>query len=119
MKALTDASFFRAFDRLVAVGNPGLKLNQWTLADTQWQRERHSFSGQGHSFAVEVFTIRKATRAAWTLLLVKEHWWTAAHGDVLKNVQWARPISGRGAEMLAWFRERERSLDESEKRRAT
>ena len=112
MKALTDASFFRAFDRMAAAGNPGFKLNQWSFAGAVWQRERHSFSGVGHSFTVEALTVKQTARPAWTLLVAKENWWAAAHGEALKNVQWARPVAGRGADIVAWFRERERSLDD-------
>ena len=113
MKALTDASFFRAFDRIAAVGNPGFKSNQWSFASAAWQRERHSFSGPGHSFAVEVFTVRQSIRPGWTLLVAKEHWWAPTHGDLLKSVQWARATMGRGSDILAWFREQERSADKS------
>lgn len=108
MKALTDASFLRAFDALVSAGNPGLKRASWNHADAAWQRERHSFSGADHSFAVEVFTVVPAGRTQWKLLVVREHWWMGGDSDAVKSVQWARAASGRTADILAWVRERER-----------
>jgi hypothetical protein len=106
MKALTDASFFRAFDGLVSAGNPGLKRASWSHAGASWRRERHSFSGVDHSFAVEVFTVAAANRGRWTLLVVREHWWLSGANDAVKSLQWARPTSGAAAEILAWLRER-------------
>lgn len=111
MKTLADASFFRAFDRVVAAGNPGLKRAQWTFAEVDWLRERHSFTGADHGFSVEVFRLTRGGRSTWTLLLVKEHWWGGPKKDAVKQLQWARPLAGRGADVLVWLRERERLLD--------
>ena len=77
-------------------------------AGAAWRRERHSFAGADHSFAVEVFTVVPAGREKWKLLVVKEHWWMSGAADAVKSVQWARAASGRTADVLAWMRERER-----------
>ena len=107
MKTLSDAAFFRKFDLLLDAGNPGLKLQSWTFADTNWRRERHSFTGGEYSFVVEVFTILHETRPKWKLIVTKEYWWGADKTDVLKNQRWSRPAQGRRADMLAWFKKQD------------
>jgi len=55
MKSLSSASFFRTFDLLVGVSNPGLKQDRWKVEDVSCVRERHGFNGGTHCFAIEIF----------------------------------------------------------------
>lgn len=107
MKSLSDAAFFRVFDALADVGNPGLKLKSWSFAGAEWRRDRYSISGAAYSFVVEVFTIRHASRPPWTLIAAKEHWWGADQDGAVRSARWARPTSGRRVDILAWFRKQQ------------
>lgn len=109
MKSLSDAAFFRVFDALADAGNPGLKLKSWDFAGAEWRRDRYSIAGADYSFVVEVFTIHHASRPRWTLIAAKEHWWGAEQEGAIRSARWARPTSGRRADILTWFREQERA----------
>jgi hypothetical protein len=111
MKNFAGASFFRTFDLLMSVTNPGAKLSQWVVAGVACRRERHSFAGAGYGFAVEVFQLTRCGRRSWALLVVREFWWGAQAGEPLKRLHWARPIGGRRVDILAWFLEQEGKLD--------
>ncbi|HXI86943.1 MAG TPA: hypothetical protein VNH64_05760, partial [Parvularculaceae bacterium] len=107
MKSLGDAGFFRVFDALAGDGNPGLVLKSWTHEGADWRRDRTSLSSPEYSFIAEVFTLAHAARPKWTLLVVKEHWWAGEEKNAIKSARWARPMAGRKADILAWFRARE------------
>jgi hypothetical protein len=111
VKNFTSPSFFRLFDLLMSTHNPGFKRSKWTLEGVDCARERHSFTGQQHGFAVEIITFAHAGRRGWTLMVVKEYWWIGAEGKDTKLLRWARPTSGRRSDIIAWFRAQEASLE--------
>jgi len=111
MKTLGDTSFFRLFDRLLGASNPRLMRTQWEVDGVECQRERHSFSGPAHGFAMETFTLMRPGRQGWRLLVVKEYWWLAGKDTPLKTLQWAKLVSGRRSDAIAWLAERQSSLE--------
>jgi hypothetical protein len=113
MKNFVSPSFFRLFDLLMSTYNPGLKRAHWTLDGVDCWRERHSYTGRLNGFVVETFTFTRAGRRGWTLMVVKEYWWIGEETKALKTLRWARPISGRRSDAIAWFRDQEAVLDRS------
>lgn len=112
MKTLSDAAFFRVFDRLADCGNPGLKKKSWRFAGADWRRDRYSISGAEASFVIETFFIRHVSRPQWSLLVAKEHWWGGDEQTAVRSGRWARPIAGRRADILAWFKKQESGVIE-------
>jgi hypothetical protein len=116
MKTLASPSFFRTFDLLLAAANPGLRLSHWTQDGVVWERERHSFNGRSHGFAVEVATLTRAGRQGWTLIVVKEFWWAGNHGKELRSSRWAQLLGGRRNDAIGWMREQEKALERESER---
>jgi hypothetical protein len=113
MKSFARPSFFRLFDLLLATSNPGLKLSRWTYDGVEFERERHSAMGPRHGLAIEIFTLTRAGRRGWTLMVTKEYWWAGEESKALKNLRWARPTSGHRADIFSWLRTQEAALDRS------
>jgi hypothetical protein len=107
---LSSASFFQVFDLLVGNGNPGLKLDRWTIDDVYFERERHSFSGRTHCFVIELFVLSRAGRRGWKLIVAKEHWWDGDYKPVIKELRWSRPAEGSRRDIMAWLRAQEIDL---------
>jgi hypothetical protein len=118
MKTFASASFFRTFDLLLAATNPGLKLSRWAQDGVDWERERHSFTGRAHGFAVEVVTMTRSGRQGWTLMVVKEFWWAGNQGKDIRGTRWAHLMSGRRTDALDWMREQERVQERASERYA-
>ena len=74
MKSFAHPSFFRLFDLLLSLTNPGLKRSHWTHDGVQFERERHSVTGPRHGLAIEIFTLTRSGRHGWSLMVVKEYW---------------------------------------------
>lgn len=110
MKSLSGNSFFRLFDMLTATSNPGLKLDRWAVDDVRIERERHSFSGRTHCFAIDVFMLSRPGRRSWTLMVAKEFWWDGGHKRAIKMQGWSRSIDGSRREIMAWVRGQEIDL---------
>jgi hypothetical protein len=104
VKNFAQPSFFRLFDLLVGLTNRGLKRSHWTHEGVEFERERHSATGPRHGLTIEIFTLRRAGRHGWSLMVVKEYWWAGEESKALKNLRWARPTSGQRADILAWLR---------------
>ena len=104
MKNFAHPSFFRLFDLLLSLTNPGLKRSHWTHDGVQFERERHSVTGPRHGLAIEIFTLTRAGRRGWSLMVIKEYWWAGEESKPLKNLRWARPISGQRGDILSWLR---------------
>lgn len=104
MKNFAQPSFFRLFDLLVSLTNGGLKRSHWTHDGVEFERERHSVMGPRHGLTIEIFTLRRAGRRGWALMVVKEYWWAGEETKALKNLRWARPIDGKRADILSWLR---------------
>jgi hypothetical protein len=107
MKTLSSASFFRVFDLMVGTGNPGLKLDRWTIDDVHFERERHSFSGRTHCFVIELFMLSRPGHRGWKLIVAKEHWWDGDYKRVIKELHWARPCEGNRRDIMTWLRRQE------------
>jgi hypothetical protein len=118
MKTFASPSLFRTVDLLLATANPGLKLSHWTQDGVDWERERHSFTGRSHGFAVEVATMTRPGRQGWTMIVVKEFWWAGNHGRELRSSRWAQLLSGRRKDALCWMREQERTMERESERYA-
>jgi hypothetical protein len=104
VKNFAQPSFFQLFDLLVGLTNRGLKRSHWTHEGVEFERERHSATGPRHGLTIEIFTLRRAGRHGWSLMVVKEYWWAGEESKALKNLRWARPTSGQRADILAWLR---------------
>jgi hypothetical protein len=113
VKNFTSPSFFRLFDLLTSTHNPGFRHSKWTLDGVDCARERHSFTGQQHGFAVEIFTLTRPGKRNWSLMVVKEYWWIGQEGRDTKVLRWARPTGGRRDDIIAWFREQDAILERS------
>jgi hypothetical protein len=104
VKSFARPSFFRLFDLLLSMTNPGLKRPHWTHDGVEFERERHSVTGPKHGLAIEIFTLTRSGRNGWSLVVIKEYWWAGQEGKALKNLRWSRPTSGRRGDILAWLR---------------
>jgi len=107
VKSFAHPSFFRLFDLLLSLINPGLKRSHWTHDGVQFERERHSVTGPRHGLAIEIFTLTRSGRHGWSLMVVKEYSWAGEESKALKNLRWARPISGQRSDILSWLRAQE------------
>jgi hypothetical protein len=103
VKNFAQPSFFRLFDLLVSVTNPGFKRSHWTHDGVEFQRERHSFTGPRHGLVVEIFTLTRSGRHGWSLMVIKEYWWAGEESRALKNLRWARPTGGQRRDILTWL----------------
>lgn len=116
MKSFARPSFFRVFDLLLSTTNPGLKHNLWTFDGVEFERERHSFSGPKHGLTIEICTLTRPGRRAWSLIVTKEYWWAGSEGHPFKQLRWARPLSGQRSDLLAWLRKQELDFEHSSPR---
>lgn len=104
MKSLGDPSFFRLFDLLTSMTNPGLKRSHWTHDGVEFERERHSVTGPRHGLAIEISTLTRPGRRHWSLMVIKEYWWAGEESKALKNLRWARLTTGQRNDVLSWLR---------------
>ncbi|HUZ32689.1 MAG TPA: hypothetical protein VMV19_11410 [Xanthobacteraceae bacterium] len=110
MKSFNRPSFFRLFDLLLSLTNPGLKRSYWTHDGVEFERERHSVMTRQHGLAIEIFTLTRPGRRGWSLMVTKEFWWAGEESRALKNLRWARPISGQRGDILTWLRSQEAKI---------
>lgn len=110
VKSLARPSFFRLFDLLVSITNPGLKRPHWSHDGVDFERERHSVMGPRHGFVVEITTLTRPGRRGWSLMVIKEYWWAGEESKALKNLRWARPTSGQRGDILSWLRTQEAKI---------
>lgn len=66
MKNFAQSSFFRLFDLLLSVTNPGSKRPHWTHDGVEFERERHSVTEPKHGLTIEIFTLTRPGRRAWS-----------------------------------------------------
>lgn len=104
MKSFGDPSFFRLFDLLMGLTNKGLKRSHWTYDGVEFERTRHSFTGPKQGLAIEITTLTRPGRRGWSLMVIKEYWWAGEESKALKNLRWARPISGQRSDIISWLR---------------
>lgn len=110
MKSIGDPGFFRIFDLLISLTNRGLKQSHWTHDGVEFERERHSVSGPRHGLAIEIFSVARPGRGGWSMMVIKEYWWAGEESKALKNLRWARPISGQRSDILSWLRTQDANL---------
>jgi hypothetical protein len=110
VKNFAQPSFFRVFDLLVSLTNRGLKRSHWTHDGVEFERERHTAMGPRHGLTIEIFTLRRASRRGWSLMVVKEYWWAGEESKALKNLRRAKPTSGQRADILTWLRAQEAKI---------
>lgn len=111
MRGFNDARFANSFGRIHMAANPGLKRYAFSAAGVVWQRKRHSFHDADYSFQGETFILNNSDpRKGWSLLVATETWWEADGKSVMRSQQWARLLSGRKADALAWFKAQEDAL---------
>jgi hypothetical protein len=113
MRNLAQPSFFRVFDLLLSATNPGRKRTRWSHDGVDFEYERHSFTGSKHGLTIEIFTLTRAGQCGWSLIVTKEYWWAGPESKALKNLRWARALSGRRADVLNWMRAQEAALARS------
>jgi hypothetical protein len=118
MKSFVSPTFFRLFDMLMDATNPSLRRVRWSFEGVDCEHERHSFTGRTHGFAVETFTVTHPGRRGWSLLAVKEFWWTGDASGAARIMRWARPIAGSRKDIFAWLAAQETRLARSGDRRA-
>jgi hypothetical protein len=107
MKSFAHPSFFRLFDLLLSLTNPGLKRSHWAHDGVEFERDRHSATGPKHGLTIEIFTLTRPGRHGWSLMVTKEYWWAGEESKALKNLRWARPTGGQRGEILSWLRNQE------------
>jgi hypothetical protein len=110
MKSFTQPSFFRLFDLMLSLTNPGLKRPHWTHDGVEFERERYSVMTPKHGLAIEIFTLTRPGRRGWSLMVTKEYWWIGEESKALKNLRWARPTGGQRGDILAWLRAQEAKI---------
>lgn len=110
MKSFGDPAFFRLFDLLVSLTNRGLTRPHWTHGGVEFERERLSVTGAKHGLAIEIFTLTRAGRRGWSLMVIKEYWWVGEESKALKNLRWARALSGQRGDILSWLRSQEAAI---------
>jgi hypothetical protein len=110
VKNFAHPSFFRLFDLLLSLTNPRMERSHWAHDGVQFERERHSVSGPKHGLVIEIYTLTHPGRRGWSLMVIKEYWWVGEESKALKNLRWARPISGRRDDILVWLRAQEAKI---------
>jgi hypothetical protein len=88
-----------------------LKKTRWLHDGIAFERERHSFAGPVHGFAVDVVVARRDGRRGWSLMVVKEHWWSDQQPSPLRSVRWAKVLGGQRGDVLGWLQQQEAALD--------
>jgi hypothetical protein len=110
MRSLADRSFSLLFEAIVRQGNAGSSLDSWNANGVSWNRTRHNFAGRHYGFAIEVFIASCPGRNGWSLVVVKEHWWSGRHRDIVKSQYWSKQTSGKRNALMSWLNERKREL---------
>jgi hypothetical protein len=108
MANLNRSSFLDCWQIIRAATAPGPDCARWQAGGVDWRRQRHAFSGDGCSFAIEIHRLAfvRPGAASWSLMVVIEHWW-GADKEALKSTSWARCLSGSSAAIFAWARTHE------------
>jgi hypothetical protein len=88
---------------LLGEAGQDLRRTNWKHRGVNWVHERHSFNGAQFSFGLDQYIISKPNPNGWSLLVVKEHWWSSPEEKILRSTQWAKPIMGSHARIRDWF----------------
>ncbi len=104
MKSFASTSFFRVFNGVVRESDAASAARVWSKDGVDWARERHSYRGPTYQFSIDVYVGTRDGKKGWSVLVVREAWWTCDHPDPRRHTQSAHLISGSRADALAWFR---------------
>jgi hypothetical protein len=110
MRTFSDPSLFRLIHALMDEARAD-HASAWTHRGVAWTRERHSFSGAAPAFAIQQVVLTRPGATGWTLLVVREHWWSPATDKALRSAEWAKPLAGGRAAIWEWLRLEERRID--------
>jgi hypothetical protein len=109
MRRVNDRNYFNCWQILYRATCPSPNQTHWRVADVDWRKERHSFSGVDYSVIFEVHYLRYVVRdsASWTLMVALEHWWDG-NGESVKDTSWARVIKGNPRMIVSWLQQQEK-----------
>jgi hypothetical protein len=96
---LGNRQFFNAFAQLIAATNPDRDCEEWDVAGVHWRRERH-IQWATKSYQLEIHRLCRKTRPSWTLLFVREIWWSADRRKAIRDACWTHLESGSGRDVL-------------------
>jgi hypothetical protein len=113
MKSFADPAFFRVFDMIVAAsgGSPGSFKTHWKEGGVNFDRAKHSSAAGGSGFIIEICTLTHPTPRPWRLIAVKEYWHLENSTKLLRQVRWAKLLSGTRTDALGWFKQRETEFE--------
>lgn len=63
------------------------------------------------SFQIDVHRLILPARSGWTLLFVRETWWSADRKKAIRDSSWTHLESGDRHNVPRWFQEREYELE--------
>lgn len=108
MRTIGDPAFFRIFDMMVSAANPvaSRKKPTWNHDGTLWTFDRHTYQGPSHGFSTMVTIVEAQGRTSWRLLAVREYWW-GDDGEAIRELRWAKLLTGDRRQVLAWFKRQE------------
>ncbi|HUK09006.1 MAG TPA: hypothetical protein VLX09_14120 [Stellaceae bacterium] len=106
MRNLNSRSFVWAWQALYGASNPNHLKDHWRVDGVEWRKERHAYWGVDYSVQHEVHRLeyRHGNKQDWELLVVVERWWGADRDKSIRDICWARAITGRPDRILAWLR---------------
>jgi hypothetical protein len=106
MRQLGDPAFFRTFDLLVFAANPvgARKKSSWEKDGTRWTFERHGYQGLAYAVSTSVYFIESQGKAGWRMLVVQENWSAGENAETLRELRWAKLLSGDRNKALDWFK---------------
>jgi hypothetical protein len=113
MKSFADTAFFLLFEEILRRDRPKGSPGRWGANGIDWQYARHTFEGASYGYAVDSYQLTRGGTDGWSLLVVKESWWAGRHGESIRSTQWAKPLSGKRAAIVAWLRKRKSEFEHS------
>jgi hypothetical protein len=113
MRSFADPAFFRVLDMLVASsgGAPGSFKTHWKEEEVTFDRAKHSSAAGGSGFIIEICSLTHPGPRAWRLIAVKEYWHLENSTKLLRQVRWAKLLSGTRTDALTWFKQRESEFE--------
>lgn len=113
MKSFADPAFFRVLDMIVAAsgGTPGSFRTHWKEGGVDFDRAKYSGAAGGSGFIIEVCTLTHPSQRSWQLIAVKEYWHVESSAKLLRQVRWAKLLSGKRTDALGWFKQRESEFE--------
>ncbi|KAJ0344168.1 hypothetical protein COL154_014030 [Colletotrichum chrysophilum] len=110
MKTLADPSFFRLIHALIDESHSDTRRTQWTHRGVEWSRVHHSFTGPLWGFGIHQYLLTGPAPRGWSLIVVRENWWSTVDDSVLRSTQWAKQLSGQRSHVWEWLHREENRL---------